>query len=166
MKYFTQSLCLICAMLLSMGAHAQAAKVNQLYLDSVKEYANVTNFAENAAEVAAGKFKVDLENDPQYASIVTEEFISDLQQFFYEIFVSDETISELAKIYSNYFSIDEMVELIRFSKSPLGEKMVKVGPALMVKTQQLGLQLVEKHEREFVQVLSEHIKRVHQGGGE
>jgi hypothetical protein len=145
---------------------AQEAKVNKIYLDTIKEYSKVTNFAENAAEVAAGKFRVDLQNDPNYSSIVTDEFISDIQQFFYEIFISDDTVTKLATIYSAYFSIDEMIELIRFSKSELGEKMVKVGPALMVKTQQLGLDLVKEHEKEFIQVLSEHIKRVHRGGDE
>lgn len=155
---------LIMALMFTQSVMAEDAKVTKIYLDTVTEYAKITNFAENASKVAAGKFKIDLLNDPQYASIVTDSFINDITQFFYEIFISQETVQELAKIYSGYFSIDEMVELIRFSKSPLGAKMIQVGPQLMIDTQKLGLDLVQKHEKEFVQVLSEHIKRVHRGG--
>lgn len=147
------------------AASAQSEQgVSKVYLNTMREWAKVTNFAENAADTAVGKFKIDLQSDARYQKVLTPELISDLNQFFYEIFVSEETMSELAKIYSKYFTIDEMVGLINFAKSPLGKKMTKVTPDLNILTQKLGLDLVEKHEKEFIEVLSEHIKRAHRGG--
>lgn len=131
-----------------------------LYTQLIKQWVEVTRFAKNAAEVATGKLKLDLENDPRLKSIVTPAFLADLQQFFYELFISPETTKQLAAVYAQYFSLDEMQALISFYKTPLGQKLVKSNSEIMIKTQQIGMNLLKTHEREYMAVVQKYIQSV------
>ena len=59
-----------------------------VYTQMVLQWAKVTNFAQNAAEVIVGKFKIDMAQDPKMSKLVTPAMLGDLEQFFYELFLS------------------------------------------------------------------------------
>lgn len=131
-----------------------------VYTQMVKQWVEITRFAKNAAEVAAGKLKLDMQNDPRLQKIVTPAFIADLEQFFYELFISPETIKQLAQLYAQYFTLDEMQELINFYKTPLGQKLIKTNSEIMLKSQRIGMNLLKKHQREYMEVVKKYIKDV------
>lgn len=128
-----------------------------IYTQVVRQWVDVTRFAKNAAEVAAGKLKLDMQNDPRLQKIVTPAFIADLEQFFYELFISPETIRQLAALYAQYFTLDEMQDLINFYKTPLGQKLIKSNSEIMLKSQKIGMNLLRKHQREYMEVVKKYI---------
>lgn len=131
-----------------------------VYTQMTRQWVEVTRFAKNAAEVAVGKLKMDMQNDPRLQKIVTPAFIADLEQFFYELFISPETIKQLAQLYAQYFTLDEMQELINFYKTPLGQKLIKSNSEIMLKSQQIGMNLLRKHQREYMEVVKKYIEPV------
>lgn len=133
-----------------------------VYVQIVKRWAEVTHFAQNAAQVSVSKLKIDLSNDPKLKNMVTTEFVTDLEQFFYELFASQETIVNLAKLYAQYFTLEEMQELINFYATPLGQKLVKNNTELMLKSQQIGMMLLKKHEKQYMEVVAKYIKPIQQ----
>ena len=128
-----------------------------VYTQVVLQWAKVTNFAQNAAEVIVGKFKLEMENDPKLKQVMTPELLADLEQFFYELFLSPETIKELAIVYSQYFTLDDMQELIKFYQSPVGQKLIKADPQIKIKTQKIGELLLKKHEKEYMAIIGKYL---------
>lgn len=128
-----------------------------VYTQMVLQWAKVTNFAQNAAEVIVGKFKIDMEKDPKMSKVVSPALLADLEQFFYELFLSPETIKLLARLYAQYFTLDDMAELIRFYQSPVGQKLIKADSKLKVKTQEIGEYLLKKHQRDYMEVVAKYI---------
>ncbi|MGE3318637.1 MAG: DUF2059 domain-containing protein [Candidatus Berkiella sp.] len=128
-----------------------------VYTQMVSQWAQATNFAKNASDVAVAKLKADMQRDPKLAKIVSPALTADLEQFFYELFASRETTSDLAKLYSQYFTLDEMNELVKFYKTPLGVKLIKTNPELTIKSQQIGANLFKKHESEYIKVLAKYM---------
>jgi hypothetical protein len=128
-----------------------------VYTQIVSQWAQATNFAKNASDVAVAKLKSDMEKDPKLAKIISPALIADLEQFFYELFASRETTTELAKLYSQYFNLDEMNELVKFYKTPLGVKLIKSNAELTIKSQQIGSNLFKKHESQYVRVLAKYL---------
>lgn len=128
-----------------------------VYTQVVLQWAKATNFAENAAEVIVGKFKLDMQNDPKMSKVLTPALIADLEQFFYELFLSPETIKDLARVYAQYFTIDDMQDLIKFYQSPVGQKFIKADSQLKLKTQQIGEALLKRHEKEYMLIIAKYI---------
>lgn len=128
-----------------------------IYTQMVSQWAQATNFAKNASDVAVAKLKSDMQRDPKLAKIVTPALIADLEQFFYELFASRETTGELAKLYAQYFTLEEMNELVKFYKTPLGVKLIKTNPELTIKSQQIGANLFKKHENDYIKVLAKYM---------
>jgi hypothetical protein len=128
-----------------------------VYTQVVLQWAKVTNFAQNAAEVIVGKFKLDMEHDPKMRQVLTPALIADLEQFFYELFLSPETIRDLARVYAQYFTLDDMQDLIKFYQSPVGQKFIKADAQLKLKTQQIGEALLKRHEKEYMLIIAKYI---------
>ncbi len=128
-----------------------------VYTQMVAQWAQATNFAKNASDVAVAKLKSDMEKDPKLAKIISPALIADLEQFFYELFASRETTTELSKLYAQYFSLDEMNELVKFYKTPLGVKLIKSNAELTIKSQQIGANLFKKHENQYIRVLAKYL---------
>lgn len=130
-----------------------------VYTDVIRKWAAQTDFAKNAAEMAVGKLKLDMQKDPKLQKVMTPAMIADLQQYFYELFISAETMTNLAKVYSQYFTLDEMNDLIQFYKTPLGQKLVKFNAEITIKTQQIGINLYNNHRKRFMEVIAKHINK-------
>lgn len=128
-----------------------------VYTQMVLQWAKVTNFAENAAEVIVGKFKIDMAKDPKMGKMVTPAMLTDLEQFFYELFLSPETIKQLAKLYAQYFTLDDMADLIKFYQSSVGQKLIKADSELKLKTQQIGEELLKRHQKDYMKVIAKYV---------
>ncbi len=130
-----------------------------LYLVVMKQWAVTTNFAADSANVIVQKLKMSMEQDPEVKKILTPAFIADLQQFIYELFISNDAITALAKVYSDYFTIDEMQDLLIFYNTPLGKKLVKAEPELVIKTQEVGINLLKKNQRAYMELIAKYTGR-------
>ncbi|MCS5707873.1 DUF2059 domain-containing protein [Candidatus Berkiella cookevillensis] len=130
-----------------------------LYVKVMKNWATTTNFAENASQVAVDKFERDLKKDPQLANYVSKPLLLDLKQFFYELFNSQETMLALASAYSEYYSIDELQELVKFYETPLGKKLISTHPALSLKTQAIGDQMLKNKEKDYIEIVAKYIAK-------
>jgi hypothetical protein len=128
-----------------------------VYTQMVLQWAKVTNFAQNAAEVIVGKFKLDMENDPKMKKLVTPALMGDLEQFFYELFLSPETIGYLSRLYAQYFTLDDMAELLKFYQSPVGQKLIKADATLKVKTQLIGQDLLVRHQKDYMKIVAKYL---------
>ena len=150
---------LLCGFSLSTFAAATADPQgpSPLYIKMMKNWASTTNFAENASQVAVDKFERDLKKDPQLAKFATKELLLDLKQFFYELFNSQETMLALASAYSEYYSIDELQALIKFYESPLGKKLISTHPALSLRTQAVGDQMLKSKEKDYIDIVAKYI---------
>lgn len=140
-------------------AHAMVEGPSPLYIKIMQRWASVTNFAENASQVAVDKFKYDLRKDPQIAPFVTDALLLDLKQFFYELFNSQETMIALANAYSEYYTIDEMQSLIEFYETPEGKKLTNTRAELTNRTQVIGDQLLKSKEKDYIEIIAKHIKK-------
>lgn len=143
----------------SQGAVSTAVveEPSDLYIQIVRKWAKVTHFPENAADVIAGKLKLDLQQDPKKQKIMSPELMVDLQQFFYELFFSEETIRGLAKILSQYFTLEEMIDLVNFYQTPLGQKLVNTDAALRIQIQELGTKLLATHEKQYMTIIGKYL---------
>ena len=150
---------LLCGFTLSTFAAATLEQQgpSPLYIKMMKNWASTTNFAENASQVAVDKFERDLKKDPQLAKYVSKELMLDLKQFFYELFNSQETMMALANAYSEYYSIDELQELIKFYETPLGKKLISTHPALSLRTQVIGDQMLKSKEKDYIDIGAKYI---------
>ncbi len=89
--------------------------------------------------------------NPMFASAnIPQEF---WDEFKAEI-SSDELIQEIAVVYSKYYSEEEMLDLIQFYSSPIGQKTLEITPALTGETMQIG----QKHGMQVVQKINEKLK--------
>ncbi|MGE4349109.1 MAG: DUF2059 domain-containing protein [Candidatus Berkiella sp.] len=151
---------LLCGFTLSTFAGASGQQgPSPLYVKVMKNWATTTNFAENASQVAVDKFERDLKKDPQLASYVSKPLLLDLKQFFYELFNSQETMLALANAYSEYYSIDELQELVKFYETPLGKKLISTHPALALKTQAIGDQMLKSKEKDYIEIVAKYIAK-------
>ncbi len=48
-----------------------------------------------------------------------------LKALYEQLFSSDSYISDLAEVYAKYYTLDEIIDLIKFYSSPLGEKTIQ-----------------------------------------
>jgi len=55
-----------------------------------------------------------------------------------ETLADGELINEMIPIYEKYFTHDEILEMIAFHESPLGQKSLEVMPQLMMESMQVG----------------------------
>lgn len=138
-------------------AGAATEEPSDLYIQIVRKWAKVTHFPENAADVIAGKLKLDMQKEPKMQKVMSPELMIDLQQFFYELFFSDETIRGLAKIFSQYFTLEEMIDLVNFYQTPLGQKLVSTDAALRIQIQELGTQLLKAHEKQYMTIVAKYL---------
>lgn len=160
MKRIFKLACCLFVFISSLPICAQAKEEGPgpLYVSVVQQWAKETNFAYNASQVIIGKLQLDIENDPKLSQAWSKGLKQDLEQYFYELFYDPQMIEQLAQIYSQYFTLDDMLDLLKFYKSPIGQKLIKVDPELKVKTQQLGNALLKKHQKEYMLIVGKYIK--------
>ncbi|MGD9592432.1 MAG: DUF2059 domain-containing protein [Candidatus Berkiella sp.] len=135
----------------------QSQKPSEDYVKLVKEWAKITDFAQSAASVAVEKISKDLMKDPKFKNLVTPALKADLKQFFYEQFSSPEMMIHLAALYQKYFTLEEMMALINFYNTPLGQKVVQSNEALVLQSQQMASDLLKKHEQEYMKIIAKYI---------
>lgn len=132
-------------------------EVSPLYIYVMGQWAQTTDFAKDAADMIVKKLKLNMENDPKLKPILTDDFQADLKQFIYELFLSRQSLTLMANVYQQYFTIDEMQELLKFYKTPLGQKLVKLEPELTMKTQEVGVTLLKQNEKKYMEMLAKYI---------
>ncbi|MBS0286560.1 MAG: DUF2059 domain-containing protein [Proteobacteria bacterium] len=165
MYFITASRALLIFFLLIFAAQAFAApndasqnKPSGDYVKLVRQWAQITDFAKNASTVAVDKINKDLAKDPKSQMLVSPTLTSDLKQFFYEQFNSDEMMARLATIYQQYFTIEEMMALINFYNTPLGQKIIQSNQVIALQSEQMGGELLKKHEKDYMQIISKYLK--------
>ncbi len=139
--------------------HVDSAEPSPLYVQVITRWAKETNFPKTIADVIVGKLQQDMKSDPRLEKIDTPALIADLEQYFYELFVSQETMRELAQLYSQVFTVDEMAELLKFYQTPLGQKLIKNDAELRLKSQALGMKMLEKHKRDYLEIIAKYIPK-------
>lgn len=87
------------------------------------------------------------------ASPGLEPFKDDLVVFLKKYASYEALYTDLVDLYAETYTAQEMVELIRFYKSPIGQRTLEVMPDLLSKSQQLGLQRVEDNKAELADML-------------
>ena len=75
---------------------------------------------------------------------------------FLATYVSYEALKdELAKLYLRNFTVAELKELIKFYKTPLGQKVAEKQPAMSLEMSKLGMRQVVEHQDDLTQMIVE-----------
>jgi hypothetical protein len=75
---------------------------------------------------------------------------------FYKKYIGWDAIKDdVAKIYAKHFNEQELKDLIKFYKSPTGQKTLKELPAIMMEGRALGMQKVSAHMDELKAIIQE-----------
>lgn len=72
---------------------------------------------------------------------------------------------ELIKIYSDAFTEPEILELVTFYRTPVGEKTIKLMPELMSQGAQMGATLVQENIAELEANIQAEAKRLEEDAG-
>ncbi|MGE3318441.1 MAG: DUF2059 domain-containing protein [Candidatus Berkiella sp.] len=134
-------------------------KPSKDYVKLVQQWADVTHFATNAASASVENILFELRKNPKNQQFVTPELISDLKQFFYEVYSSKDYIMNISKVYSQFLSIDEMIEMIKFYNTPLGKKIIEANSALTLHNREISNELLKKREQDYMKIVKKHIKQ-------
>ncbi len=163
-KQHAKMVSLLILLAVSSGVLAQASptsheeKPSKDYVVLIRQWAQASDFAKNTADITVNKIIREMKKDPKLEKYESPDLSADLKQFFYEQFSSDEMMQQLATMYQEYFSIEEMMALINFYNTPLGQKVVKSNAALAIKSQQVGGEILKKHEKDYMKIIAKYIK--------
>lgn len=72
----------------------------------------------------------------------------------------DEVVPELREIYASAFTETEMEEIIRFYRSPTGQKVLDRLPEVMQRSLAAGAKLAELHREELREMINERAKQL------
>ncbi len=80
---------------------------------------------------------------------------------FYKKYLSWKAIEpEAIKLYAKYFTLEEINELIKFYKTDVGQKSIKIFPKLTLEAQKIGYKMVMKHKDELKKIMKKIDERV------
>ncbi|CAF3998822.1 unnamed protein product [Rotaria sordida] len=66
---------------------------------------------------------------------------------------------DLAKLYMEEFTLSDMNRMIRFYSSPVGQKLIKKQPILMIKAKQLGQRKAQEYLPKFQAMIQEQLNK-------
>ena len=102
----------------------------------IKEFINLTGVNKMAVQGVKQFIEVYKKNYKDIPSEFWDEFLKE---------ASSDNLTELyAPIYAKYYTESDFDELIRFYKSPIGQKMITTMPALMNESMEIGREWGQK----------------------
>lgn len=134
-------------------------KPSKEYVQLVQQWADATHFATNAAAASVENILFEMRKNPKRQQYITPEFISELKQFFYEVYSSKDYIMHISKVYSQFLSLEEMIEMIKFYNTPLGKKIIEANSALTLKNREISFDLLMKRQQDYMRIVKKYIKQ-------
>lgn len=86
-------------------------------------------------------------------------FLENVMQDFVDRYIWTEMRCQVGLIWAENFTRNELEALIKFYRTDLGQKLVRVRPTLMRKATEVGEELVKKHRAELQKMLTERLRQ-------
>ncbi|TVQ78026.1 MAG: DUF2059 domain-containing protein [Bradymonadales bacterium] len=153
--YFRSFLILACVFLMGFDLGAESSKVptetadRKERLKAAEELLEAMNFFKTMSEMADQAAEVLVMSFPGL-----EEYRSMIEEFYREIFSGDDFRRGNIEIYVDSFTAAELRELVKFYKTPVGQKAMREWPKLF----QRGAELGERLSQEAAPTLFERIE--------
>lgn len=126
--------------LLVLGCASASADLDARKIDVARRLVELSDFA---AVVAGG---ADVTADAMIASNPTlRPYKAVIMEWFAIAFEDENLVSEMAEIYADSFSETELREIVAFSETPTGQKLLKMQPELMRKGAEVGRRIGEQN---------------------
>jgi hypothetical protein len=89
-----------------------------------------------------------------------QPFRAMMLEFFRKHMSFDVLKDQLAEVYSNAYTANELEDLIRFYKTPTGQKSIQLMPQLMSQGAEIGTAQVRQHMPELLQMIKKEVERL------
>lgn len=132
-----------------------SAAPNNNGIATAKKLFTVMNLSENYKDTIKKGVEFQIRANPQLAP-----FRNVMLKFFSKYMGWDSIKDDLAKLYSDSFTVDEMNKLIKFYKTPVGQKAIKLIPSLYEKGGMIGQKKIQAHISELQQMIAEEAKKL------
>ncbi len=141
-------ICFFCALMTNLYAGDNS-------IATAKKLFKVMNLSENYQETIKKGVDFQIRANPQLAP-----FKNVMLSFFQKYMGWDSIKDDLAKIYSDKFTVNEMNQLIKFYKTPVGKKSIKLMPYLYEQGSIIGQKRVQQHIGELQKMIAEEAKKL------
>lgn len=101
--------------------------------------------------------ELEISNNP-----LLKPYKGTLKNFFEKYMSAKSLKNEFINLYVDTFTQKELLELISFYKTPIGEKVLNVAPELMAKGAAIGQKRVQGNIDELKQMIAEEAQRIQQ----
>jgi hypothetical protein len=143
-----QYFALAAAAFLLVAPRAQAQTQTPQTLAAAKELMQVMHVEKTMHDQIASAFDLQVQNNPAMAPMRPA-----MQQFLDKYLTWDAIGPQLTAIYAETFTESELKDLIAFYKSPTGQKVAAQSATLAAKAQGVGLQVIQAHQQELVDLI-------------
>lgn len=122
--------------------------------------------ADEAANKAAEELLLAMKADKSFAQSIDqvvdlqvkqnpqiEKFRPVLKKFFDKHMSWDAVKSEMIALYAKEFTTEELQEMVKFYKSPVGQKMAEKTPILTAKSMDIGMRRLQANQAELQEML-------------
>ena len=92
----------------------------------------------------------------------TQELIGIYRTWFENDIDRESMKAEIEKIYAEAFTVEEMKELLRFYKTPVGQKFLEISPDLMKRGAEVGMKEAEKKQGVLMERLQPFFQKIQQ----
>ena len=120
----------------------------QVRAEPVNELMDLLVSKESAAQIRDQVAGLMSKSDPNFASY--EEIF---RQWSEKYPIWDEIKSEMSLIYKRHFTDDEIVEMVKYFKSPVGKKSMKLMPIIFKEGSQAGVRVSKRYRAELKKML-------------
>ena len=133
---------LVCfiAMLFTVSVHAQQPSDEMKKdLGTLLDLTGALKIGEQMGSMISQQILTAMNSQGRTAPPEVSQLIIDVVREHISDFVgSDSSEAGLVAIYAKYYTHDDVKELLKFYQSPLGEKMLEVGPQIALESAQFG----------------------------
>jgi uncharacterized protein len=117
-------------------------------LQAAKELMQVMHVDKTLHDQIAAAFDLQVQNNPAMAPM------RPVMQQFLDKYLNWESIGpQVTTVYAQTFTVSELKDLIAFYKTPTGQKVASQSATLGAKSEAIGLQVVQAHQQELVDLI-------------
>ena len=149
MKILMRVMALLCLLPLASFASSNSHR------DAAEELLKVSNLKSSMDRMIVQMVEMQIRAKP-----VMTPYRDTMLQFFNKYLSYGSIKYDFIDIYTEEFSESELREIIKFYKTPVGQKTITKLPILMQKGAQVGMSKVQSHQGELKEMLDAETKRL------
>lgn len=126
-------------------------------LQAAKDLMQVMHIDKTMHDQIAAAFDLQVQNNPAMAQMRPV-----MEQFLNKYLTWDAIGPQVTALYAQMFTESELKDMIAFYKSPTGQKIASQTATLGAKSEAIGLQVVQAHQQELVDLIRQQAAKSQQ----